>query len=211
MSMLAAGFAELIRPEFAWANCSGSTVGWERWVADFIERRSVGNSTTPVDPREFRVSEVPHPVVERLVIPESLPTEMQERLAEFARLPPVFQRLISKLAAREDPASVVLTNADAFRSPLVEATLANARLHDALHRERITLSVTYRGDPSSTMKEAFDQVLRVDSPRGSAWFDARVMSERGFEATGLLLPQSLRDAWTILGLNPRLLPEGPSD
>lgn len=209
MSMLAAGFAERVRPEFAWANCSGSTVTWERWVAEIMERGSEGRCTATVDPRELRASAIPTPVVRRLVVPESLPGELQERLVEFAGLPPLFQRLVSKFSAPEDPTSVVLTNADAFQSPLVESSLASARLHAALRRERITLSVTFRGHPTSTLKEAFDHVLRVDSPRGIPWVDARVMSERGFEATDLLLPQSLRAAWAILGLNPQLLPAGP--
>jgi hypothetical protein len=211
MSLLAAGFAELARPEFAWANCSGSTRGWERWIAELLEGHSTDRSDVEVSPREFRMFDAPAKWIERLVVPETIPADLRERLDDFARLPPLFQRLVSRFAPPEDRGSVVLTNADAFRSAVVDAALASARLHATLRREGVSLTVTFRGDPPSPVKEAFDQVLRVDSPRGAFWAEARVMSERGFDSTPLLLPQSLCDAWTILGLNPGLFPRRPLD
>jgi hypothetical protein len=211
MSMLAAGLVARVRPRFAWANCSGTTVTWERWVAETIEHGAAGRRTDRVDPRDLRLSERPADAVGRLVLADTLPDEMRSRLVDFVRLPVLFQRLISQFDALEPSVSLVLTNADALRTPLAESALANAHLHAALHRERISLSVTFRGEPPSTIKEAFDQVLRVDSPKDGRWTDARVMSERGLEESELLLPQSMRSAWTILRLNPLWLPTNLSD
>jgi hypothetical protein len=211
MSMLAVGFAARVRPAFAWANCSGSTTHWERAVVEALERGSVGHAPGRVDAHELRVLEA-HPVaVDRLVVRDPQLELVRGRLVDFVRLPLLFQRLISQYGTPEAPISVVLTNADAFRSSSVETTLANPRLHETLRREGISLSVTFRGDPPSTMKEAFDHVLRVEPSGTGDWADARVMAERGLDETRLLLPQSLRDAWRILGLSPRLLTGARAD
>jgi hypothetical protein len=205
MSVLAAGLAELVRPEFAWANCAGSPSQWEDSVARMMERRSRGRRAEATQPSDLQMHEAPSEAIARVVVPESLPGEQRQRLVEFVRLPPLLQRLISNAAPGGDAVSVVLTNVDGLPDPVVATTLASPELHDSLHHEGITLLVTFRGIPSLLLKEAFDQIYRVELPRAGSWMHSSVTSERGLESPDLLLPQTLAEAWTILGLNPDLI------
>jgi len=207
MSVLAAGLAELVRPEFAWANCSGSTTEWERSVVSLLERGSSGRRADPVEPADFQPLETHPEAIAELVDPETLPARMRERLFEFVGLPPLLQRLVSTASTPGDRVSVVLTNVDGLPPLIVQSTFESSRVHEVLHREGITLLVTFRGNPSSRMQEPFDQVYRVEQPFDGPWVDSKVRSERGPARTELLLPKSLRESWTTLGLNPWLLPD----
>lgn len=211
MSMLAAGFADRASPEFAWAHCSGSTSGWDHHVLGVLEHGSEGRRPVSVGPADLHVSEASSRAIAQLIRPGGDPGRFGERLEEFSRLPPLLQRLVPAFPAPGPVFPIVLTNLDAARSPAVDATFSNPRFHDALRQERIVLAVTYRGEPASPVKDAFDRVLRVEGAAPSPWPEARVMSERGFEDTELLLPQLVRVAWRILALNPTFLRNGHSD
>ena len=207
MSALAAGLAERVQPEFAWANCSGSTAHWDRSIAGMMERRSSGRGAELPRIGDLQMHEPAAEALDRVVIQESLPGSMRQRLIEFVRLPPLLQRLISFAAAGDDPASIVLTNVDGMPDHLLESSLASPSLHEALHHEGVTLFVTYRGTPTPALKGVFDQIYRVEPPRAGSWLHSYVTSERGLETPDLLRPQTLTEAWTILGLNPQLIAE----
>ena len=90
---------------------------------------------------------------------------------------------------------------------LVDATFSNAQVHEALHREGVSLLATFFGTPPTTVRDAFDQVYRVEEAGGFHWTYAFVWPERGPTDIDLRLPRPLREVWQELGFDPGLLSE----
>jgi len=206
LSMLAAGLALKCSPGFGWANCSGSTVGWEGSVLAALEAGSSGRQVERVRPEELE----PHPVVpgalHALVDPEGLTRARRERLVDFLRLPDLFQRLVANRPSGVLLSAIILTNADALPYPLLRDTLGDPRLHHELRVEGVSLVVTYRGNPPTAVEEPFDRLLRVGPPTDGSWVDSFVRPERGAPGEEPPLTGSLRVCWQQLGLDARTLP-----
>jgi hypothetical protein len=205
MSMLAGGLARRFSPEFAWANASGSISAWEAPVRSLLVEGSPALHLESIDPAELE----PHPVrpgaIRNLVDPEGMAPGAQAQLLEFLRLPVLLQRLVSRGSPEGGPSPVVLTNIDAFPSDFVRGTLGSPQVHEVLHRESVTLVVTFRGEPPTALSDAFDWLLRVESPMQGPWVDSLVRAERGPLVPSGPLASPLRKYWVDLGLDPGLL------
>jgi hypothetical protein len=205
MSMLALGFARRVDRAFGWANFSASTSGLEgavrRMLADGTEGRRVEHATlsepsTPIEgSREL----------ERFLIPEPGSMDLEGRLKAFLTLPELFQTLLGRTLSPKGEGILLLTNVDAVSPAAVRRTLELPTLHDTLHREGVTLVVTYRGTPPSTLPRAFDEVFQVEHV-GQSWPDALLATAQSHLLPGLVGPRPLRECWPALGLCPDLLP-----
>lgn len=210
MTLLAAGLARRTGPGFGWANCSGSTSGWEPSVRAALEAGSAGRRVEVVVPEEFASNEVRARSLDAVVDSHGLTQEGRERLVDFLRLPDLFQRLVASRPTGTLLSALVLTNVDVLPRPLVRDTLEDPRLHHELRTEGVSLVVTFRGSPPPSLEAVFDRLFRVDPPSDGSWLESFVRPERGEPSEDPPLAGPLRVCWQRLGLDPRLLPDrGP--
>jgi|GEM_PF-4845571 len=203
ISMLALGFAQRGRPQFAWANCAGSTHELELRTRELLDVHAGVGRWDSVEPRQLEPQSVRPEAVDDLV--EMGTDTSRSLLLNLLRLPPLLQELVSITPPLSDPVTIVLTRVDALPAGLARDTFGDPSLHDTLHRGRVTLVVTFHGTPALPLLEAFDRVFRIEEIRGKHWADSFVWSERDPAEIDLLLPQPLRDTWSGLNLNPSLL------
>lgn len=205
MLMLAFGFARRVAPSFAWANFSTSTRALDgasrRMFVEGTEGRRVEYATV----HELSTSAEGAHAFESLVRPDPSSTDLEGRLKAYLALPEIFQTFLSRTVSASGEEVVLLTNVDAVASVTARRALEHTELHDTLHREGVTLLVTYRGIPPSTLTRAFDEVFQVEH-LGESWPDALLAATRSKLLPGLLAPRPLRECWAALGLDPGLLP-----
>jgi len=103
MSMLAAGLAWRVSPEFAWANCSGSTADWAPPVRTLLEDGSSGRRVESLLPDDLAPHEVRTQQLSEMLSPQGLTVRSRERLLEFLRLPDLLQRLVASSPSRPGP------------------------------------------------------------------------------------------------------------
>ena len=205
MSMLALGFARKVDRAFAWANFSESTrrlnegvrkMFVERTEGRRVEHASVDGLSTSVEgPRVLRTFLRSDPASE----------DLESRLEAYLTLPEIFQSLLGRTVSANGEGAMVLTNLDAVPPEVLRKTVELPALHDILHREGVTLLVTYRGSPPSSLDRVFDEVFRVER-LGKNWPDALLAATRSEQFPGLRAPRPLRDCWSDLGFSPALLP-----
>jgi len=203
MSMLAAGLADRVNPEFAWAQCTDPPAVSDVSLRDLIAKHVRQGTGATVDARQLR-----RPAFRSEAF-DSLVDSGYDRdlLVDLLRLPSALQGAVSYPLRDGEQSAMVLARVDALPRPLVEEVFGDRHLHTTLRQVRITLVVTFRGPPVPEVAGTFDRVFGVEENRGSPWLDASVWSERGLKARELLVPQPLGSAWNRLGLNPKFLPE----
>jgi hypothetical protein len=135
------------------------------------------------------------------LVRDPLAAEAAARLAAYLRLPSLLQRMVSRVMAANAQAVLVFTNVDALSSSVVERALGSVEVHETLHREGVTLIVTFRGTPSDLLQAPFDQVYRVDGQPDQVWQDARVTLERGEPGDGFPPGETLGRRLPWLGLS----------
>jgi hypothetical protein len=199
MSILAGALARSAQTPFAWARCSESVEPLDEQTQQWLREHSQFDGKSPVDPRELELSRARDPENSGLLLPDSLPEPERNRLNEFLTLPPLFQRLLARMISAQGRALIVLTNVDALPSYSQSQGLTGPSVHGVLHREGVTLVVTFRGSPASQFVRVFDEVYAVDTPPHTAWADARVTRERGDPARGTPMAGSLREWLYRLG------------
>jgi len=205
MSMLALGFARRVDRAFGWADFSSPTSALDAAVRRMFVERTEGRRVEHATVRELSTpSERPHEL-ESFLIPDIGSRDLEGRLKAFLALPGLFQTLLGRTLSSKGEGVLLLTNVDAVSSAAAGKTLELPALHDTLHREGVTLLVTYRGTPPGSMTHAFDEVFRVEH-LGKNWPDALLAATQGSLLPGLLAPRPLRECWPALGLSPELLP-----
>lgn len=203
MSMLAVGFALQACREFAWAQCGeparlrGSAMrdAWERYAS--VRRYG------PIDPRELEVQPIRPETVDQVVNP--INRDERNRLVGLLHLPPFLQGLVSAGPGASELLPILFSQLDALPAELVRATFADPQVHETLHRGGVLLLATFHGAPTASLRDAFDQVYRIEDVGRAHWTDAFVWSERGPADVDLLLPRPLREVWSELRLDPTLL------
>jgi hypothetical protein len=182
--ILAAALAARPSAPFAWANCSGSTKGLGD---EALRRLSAGASQLReprIDPQELSAPPRFAARLSDLVDPESIPSRERIALDDYLRLPRLLQRWIAAWRPEDGPARFLLTNADVLPSAVAQGILARPALHQTLHRERVTLVVTFRGFPSEEVRSGFDRVYRIEGAPGAGWSEALVTEERSPASDG---------------------------
>jgi hypothetical protein len=204
MSMLALGFARRVDHAFAWADFSRPSSGLDGAVRRMFVEGTEGRRVEPATLSEpSRPVERPHEV-ETILAPEPDSRDMESRLRAFLSLPELFQTLLGRTVSPKGEGVLLLTNVDSVTPAAARRTLELADVHDTLHREGVTLIVTYRGTPPESLTSAFDEVFRVEH-LGKSWPDALLAATQGELLPGLLAPRPLRECWSALGLCPELL------
>lgn len=205
MSMLALGFARRVDRAFAWANFSLSNSALDGAVRRMFLDRTEGRRIEPATLSERSTPGEETRELETFVRPDPGSRDMESRLKSFLSLPDLFQKLLGRTLSPKGGGVILLTNVDAIPSAAARRTLELPELHDTLHREGVTLVVTYRGTPPVSLTNAFDEVFRVEH-LGKSWPDALLAATRSDLLPGLLAPRTLRECWSTLGLCPALLP-----
>jgi hypothetical protein len=205
MSMLALGFARRVDRSFAWADFSAPSSALDGTVRQMFLERTEGRRV-----EHANLVDVAKPAegswrFETVLRSDPGSREMERRLRAFLSLPELFQTLLGRTVSEKGEGVVLLTNVDAVSSVAARRTLELADVHDTLHREGVTLLVTYRGTPPRSLTNAFDDVFRVEH-LGKSWPDALLAATQGDLLPGLLAPRPLRECWSALGLCPGLLP-----
>ena len=205
MSMLALGFARRVDQAFGWADFSASPSALDgaarRMFVEGTEGRRVEHATV----RELSTPSERPPELGTFLTPEPGSREFEGRLRAFLALPDLFQTLLGRTLSPTGEGVILLTNVDAVSSAAARKTLELPTLHDTLHREGVTLLVTYRGTPPSSLSKPFDEVFQVEH-LGQSWPDALLVAPQSNLLPGLLAPRRLRECWPALGLGPDLLP-----
>lgn len=202
-SMLAVGFALRRGRGFTWANCAqpwdpGTGLRPSSWELNPNVRRR-----GPVDPRELEIPSIRPETIDQVVEPDT--PEERHRLLGLLTLPPFLQDLVSLSRDVKPVPPVVFSHLDALPVELIDATFSNLQVHETLHRGGVSLLATFFGSPTLSVRDAFDQIYRIEDVGGRHWADAFVWSERGLPEVALLLPRPLREVWPELRLDPDLL------
>ncbi len=201
MSMLAIGLARNAHAQFTWADCGDPRTPERDLIRDLMRKYASGRSPESVDATDLESSRLHVEAFNALITS----TNYREFLLELLRLPPLFQEMVPFPPREGDGHSFILTRVDALPERLVRDTLQNRHLHQTLHRSRLTLVATFRGDPSEALQRAFYRVFGVEDTMGPEWTDAMVWAERGTAELDLLHSQSMKEAWTRIGLDRSLL------
>ena len=205
MSMLAVGFALRDHHGFTWANLAERYDPAVRPRPSSWERYPNVRRCGPIDPRELKVQVLRPEAVDRVVDLES--PEERRHLLGWLHLPAFLQDLFALPTPGHEVLPVVFSHLNAIPAELVDATFSNPQVHATLHREGMSLLATFFGTPATAVRDAFDQVYRIEDAGGHHWTDAFVWSERGPTDIDLLLPRPLREVWHGLRLDPELLSE----
>ncbi len=201
IAYLAVGLAQRFQPEFAWANCAPPNPRVERKVRELMVRHAYDgrDDTVPLGEMERHVIRVE--AFNALVAT----TIYRNLLLELLRLPALMQGVVPYPPEDGDHPTLVLAGVDALPGQIVRDTLEDFHLHETLHRARLTLVATYRGAPPPELQRRFDRIFGVEEVAGATWTEALVWSERGQLDVDLLHPQTMREAWRLLGLDGELL------
>jgi len=205
MSMLALGFARRVDLAFGWANFSSSTSGLDAAVRRMFVEGTEGRRVEHATVRELSTPGEQPPELETFLTPEPGSGEFEGRLKAFLALPELLQTLLGRTVSPKGEGVILLTNVDAVSADAAKRTLGLPSLHETLHREGVTLLVTYRGTPPGSLCNVFDEVFQVEH-LGPSWPDALLAATRSALFPGLRAPRRLRECWPELGLLPELIP-----
>jgi hypothetical protein len=205
MSMLALGFARRVDRAFGWADFSTSPSALDGAVRQMFVEGTEGRRVEHAGLSELSTPGEGRRELETFLIPDPGSRDFEGRLKAFLSLPELFQTLLGRTLSPRGEGVLLLTNVDAVSSTAARQTLELPELHHTLHREGVTLLVTYRGTPPGSLTKAFDEVFRVEH-LGKSWPDALLAATQSHLLPGLLAPRPLRECWPALGLCPELLP-----
>ncbi|MCI4372602.1 MAG: hypothetical protein L3K02_03030 [Thermoplasmata archaeon] len=184
MAVFASALAREEVGTFGWADFTGPEETPTPGARQVLE----ASSDTPREP-SVRAEDLLAPTgavggLSTWLVRDPLSAEAAGRLAAYLRLPSLLQRMVSRVMTINARAVLVLTNVDALAIPTVERALGSAEVHETLHREGVTLLVTFRGTPSDLLRAPFERIYRVDGHPGQVWQDAPVTLERGESGDG---------------------------
>jgi hypothetical protein len=201
MAVLAAALARQEVGSFGWADCTAAAEVPEsgaRWV---LEEGSEASYAPRVVPDDLLPAHVDDGGIGAWLVRDPAGTETAARLAAYLRLPSVIQRMVARTVSSNARAVLVLTNVDALPGISVDRSLGPIETHETLHREGVTLLVTFRGNPTNILRAPFDRVYRVDGRADLPWQEARVAIERGGPDDGLASGETLGTRLPWLGLS----------
>ena len=201
MSMLAIGLARNAHEQFTWADCGKSSTPDRDPIHDLMRKYASVHSPESVGTVDLEPSQLHVEAFSALIAT----TNYREFLLELLRLPALFQEIVPFPPREDSGQSFILTRVDSLPPRLVRDTLQDRRLHATLHRSHLTLVATFRGDPPEALQRSFYRVFGVEETESQEWADAMVWAERGAADLDLLHSQSLKEAWTRLGLDRSLL------
>lgn len=201
MAMLAIGLARNAHVQFTWADCGnlGSTDGEP--IHDLMRSYASARSPEAIGTDDLEPPRLHVEAFNALIAT----TNYREFLLELLRLPALFQEIVPFPPREDSGHSFILTRVDTLPARLVRDTLQDRRLHETLHRSHLTLVATFRGDPPQALQRSFYRVFGVEETESQQWADAMVWAERGAADLDLLRSQSMKEAWTRLGLDRSLL------
>lgn len=200
MSIFASALARQGETPFVWAHCSPTTDGLGEVARGILVEHSDSSREQGVDSSDLLAAADWSARLPHLIVPESISHGERLRLHAYLQLPPFLQRLASRTLASAGPGVIVLTNIDALPEPFRQNFLAQPEIHDFLHREGVTLVMTFRGSPSGELERVFDAVYAVDSTRETNWAEARIFRQRGATAPGMPMVGPLKEFLIRLGV-----------
>ena len=203
-SALAVGLASRGRGPVAWADCARARSAAYAPARTWIELRVGPPAIEQVDDPLLRPVNFERILLRHVVAPTEGPDD--GRLLNHLALPELFQRLASRAISVAGVGAILLANIDALPEALCANTVGTARLHQTLHEEGLSVLMTSRSSPSTSLGDAFDRIFRVDGPEGARWDTAWLTEEKGTTGPGARPPVQLRAAWARLGLEPSLFP-----
>lgn len=202
--MLAVGFALRRHELFSWADCAISEEGVSSRTRELFSRGRSRKAGDGVAPSDLTVPRWSGASLDGVLVPESRADSLH--LLSYLALPSLLQELAAMSIVPSGASSVVLTNIDALEHDLRASVFARAELHQRVHDARISLFVTSGERPTRGEALAFDLILRLDGTDGVTWPDASVYVEKAYRSVKDAGPISLRTAWQVFGLDPKLLP-----
>lgn len=179
MAVFASALAREEVGSFGWADCASAPEHPDPGARRVLEESAESASEPTVRPEDLLPPTAGPAAIASWLVRDPLAAEAMARLAAYLRLPAVLQRIVSRVTTVNARAVVVLTNVDALPGPAVERALGLVEVHETLHREGVTLVVTFRGDPSNVLRAPFERVYRVQGHPDQVWQEARVTMERG--------------------------------
>jgi hypothetical protein len=200
MAVFAAALARQEVGSFGWADCSAAPEVPEPGARRVLEQNAETGRESGVRSEDLLPPHDGGPPLSEWLVSDSLATDTRMRLAAYLRLPSLLQRMVSRVTTINARAVLLLTNVDALPGPAVERALGSDEVHETLHRESVTVVVTFRGEPSDRLSAPFDRVYRVEGRPDQVWQDARVTLVRGEPGDGFPAGESLGRRLPGLGL-----------
>ncbi|MCI4320244.1 MAG: hypothetical protein L3K23_08985 [Thermoplasmata archaeon] len=179
LAVVAVGIAVRARLPFAWAEFADPRSELDPSLRSKLAEFAASSLVEVAGVEGLRTPAGLEGSVERLIRSGTLSRDLQVRLDGFLHFPPVVQRLASGLDPAGGHLAILLTGLHVLPERLRSATVARRELHEALHREGISLVATFHGTAPGSLAEAFDRVLRIEASAGGGWRDAVVGLERG--------------------------------
>ena len=204
MTMLALGLAQRFAPRFAWGRCMGAAdalSGMVRamWLAHAGAPRFDSVSSSDLEPQ-------PVPLAQLDAFVDPGPDTQRERLLSLLRLPPLFQALVGPPEApTQERLPLLLSHVERIPPEVLRAVLTDPTFRRTLRESGVPIVATFDGMPDASLRDAFDRVFRIEDPGTLHWYAASVWTERGPTDTDRGRPRPLREVWTDLDLDPRLL------
>ncbi len=179
LTVLATTLARAEVGSFGWADCAGTQHPSDPAARRVLVDTGGAVAGPSVDVRELSPPSGAAAGIATWLVRDPVAAETAARLAAYLRLPAVLQRIVSRVTSQNARAVVVLTNIDALAGPELDHALGAVEVHETLHREGVTLIVTYRGSPSAILSAPFDRVYHVENDPGLPWRESTVQVERG--------------------------------
>ncbi len=200
VATLATGLALASHEAFAWADCARSGASPSAASHRIFARGAERPGVERVDERMLRASAWNASALDGVLLASSEP----ERLLRFLQLPELFQKLAARATGADGRSAVLLANVNALGP--VERLLSQDRLHRSLHRAGVSLFATAVEEEPVARASSFDRSFRVEVPAGEPWTRGTLTVEKGPPPSTSLAALNLREAWSLLKLDPSLLP-----
>jgi len=177
---------------FGWLDCSAQSAALDPVTRDALGESLPTGLSSPIGQEELIPPRDGEHLLRQWLIDDAVSTEVVTRVGAYLRLPSLLQRLVSRVAAADGRAVVLLWNVDALPRSALELALGSADVHEILRGEGVSLIAAFRGEPSGPLRAPFDRVYRIESTPGESWQAARVTQEQGEPGDGF-------SAGTVLG------------
>jgi hypothetical protein len=201
MAVLAAALARDQVGSFGWADFTPTPEAPDPGARRILEENSESRPDPPARAEELLPPGDGVRSMSTWLVRDPLAVEAAARLSAYLRLPPLLQRMISRVLSVNAQAVLVFTNLDALPDSTVERSLGSVDVHETLHREGVTLIVTFRGAPGARLRAPFDRIYRVEGRVDRPWQEAPVTLERGEPADGFPPGETLGRRFPWLGLS----------
>jgi hypothetical protein len=201
MAVLAAALAHREAGGFRWADGARSTEMPDPAALQVLEVGSGQPEGMRVPAKELFPPTIQADHQLRWLLRDPPDRDLVARLEAFIHLPSILQGLVARAPEPDGRSAIVLTNLDALPITDLERALATDATHATLHREGVTMFVTFRGTPSDPVRDSFDRIYRVEGRPDQAWQEAVVSLERGEGPDGMASGRSLGERLPWLGLS----------